>query len=201
MFSTHCGYCSLADAYLSRPDLDKGFDDTREGQQRPGHFRGVATIVAKLLNIVQPTRAYFGQKDATQCALIRRMVDDMNIDVTIQVESTVREIDGLAMSSRNAYLSPAERAAAPIIYQSLSAARDVFDGLVEGHDSVPAQALEEIVRSKLSLEPLVSDIQYVAIDDKLTMLPLATVQKEAGAVVSIACKIGHVRLIDNVILQ
>ena len=95
----------------------------REGKSRTGHFSGVATIVTKLFNIVQPTNAYFGQKDAVQCVLIKRIVDDLNMDVNVQIMDTIRESDGLAMSSRNAYLLANEREKAPIIYKSLFAAR------------------------------------------------------------------------------
>jgi pantoate--beta-alanine ligase len=177
-----------------------GFDDlTREGQARPGHFRGVATICTKLFNIVQPTRAYFGQKDATQTVLVQRLVADLNMNLDIIVVDTVREPDGLAMSSRNAYLSPLERAAAPIVYQALCVAQQMYASMT--NESCAAQELAQAVLQTLSSEPLVSDIQYVSIDSRETMQPLETVHKLQGAVVSVACKIGSVRLIDNIVLR
>jgi pantoate--beta-alanine ligase len=185
----------------------QGFDDTAEGRARPGHFRGVATIVIKLLNIVQPTRAYFGQKDAAQCVLIRRIVADLDLDVLVHVEPTVREPDGLAMSSRNAYLTVQERTAAPVVYRALMAAQQRFDNLRDGDDaeSIDSDALRSAVEEVLKSEPLVTSIQYVAIDNPHTMQPLDRVQKSAtggggGAIVSVACKLGNVRLIDNIML-
>mmetsp|Transcript_4907 Transcript_4907/g.11010 ORF Transcript_4907/g.11010 Transcript_4907/m.11010 type:complete len:191 (-) Transcript_4907:24-596(-) len=179
------------------PWVSQGFDDIPEGVSRPGHFRGVATVVTKLFNIVQPHQAYFGQKDAAQCCLIRRMVQDLNMDVDVRVLDTIREEDGLAMSSRNAYLSPQERAAAPIVYQSLCAARNLY---ISRNDIMIASAeLREMVLSVLRSEPLVSDIQYVTIDDKATMKSIDHVS-ERGAVISLACKVGKVRLIDNIVL-
>jgi pantoate--beta-alanine ligase len=163
----------------------------------------VATIVTKLLNIVQPTRAYFGQKDAAQCVLIRRIVDDLNLDVQCVIMDTVREPDGLAMSSRNAYLTAHERAAAPVVHRSLCAARDLFrrciaDSTKEG--AIEAQALRDAVVEVLRGEPLVREVQYVAVDSKETMRPLQQVTREGGAIISLACKVGSVRLIDNLVL-
>ncbi|GAX18995.1 pantoate--beta-alanine ligase [Fistulifera solaris] len=175
----------------------EGFDDTSEGKSRPGHFRGVATIVTKLFNIVQPTNAYFGQKDAAQCVLIRRIVDDLNMDVNVIVADTVRESDGLAMSSRNTYLTPTERRAAPIVYQSLCAARTL---VLASESAVESAVVRETVESVLRSEPLISEIQYVSIDNKSTMQSLEQVNREDGALISLACKLGSVRLIDNIII-
>jgi pantoate--beta-alanine ligase len=175
----------------------QGFDDTSEGKSRPGHFRGVATIVTKLLNIVQPTNAYFGQKDAAQCVLIRRIVDDLNMDVNVIVADTVRESDGLAMSSRNTYLTPTERLAAPIVYQSLCAARTL---VLASDAAVESAVVRETAESVLRSEPLISEIQYVSIDNKSTMQSLEQVNREDGALISLACKLGSVRLIDNIII-
>jgi pantoate--beta-alanine ligase len=174
-----------------------GFDDIPEGVARPGHFRGVATIVTKLFNIVQPSHAYFGQKDAAQCVLIQRIVEDLNMDIRVVVMNTIRESDGLAKSSRNAYLTPVERQAAPVVYRSLMAAKDVFD---KNPSSVSSAELVATTRKVLQSEPLVSEIQYISVESKATMKPISQPTKEDGAVISLACKVGSVRLIDNIVL-
>lgn len=179
--------------------LLQGFDEIAEGRSRPGHFRGVATVVTKLLNIVRPTNSYFGQKDAAQCVLIRRIVEDLNMDVNVVVMETVREDDGLAMSSRNAYLTVDERRAAPVVYRSLCAARQLFQGLETG-SSMSGDELREAVENVLMTEPLVSEIHYVSVDSKADMRPLDRVYQGEGAVISLACKVGSVRLIDNIVL-
>lgn len=176
-----------------------GFDDLREGQARPGHFRGVATVVTKLFNIVQPTNAYFGQKDAAQCVLIQRLVKDLDMDLNIHVMSTIREEDGLAMSSRNAYLNKEERAAAVVLYKSLCAGKEVYESAFASQMPIDAEIIRETVEGRLQKEPLVSRIEYVSVDSKETMQPLKEVGVD-GAIVSIACKVGSVRLIDNFIL-
>lgn len=173
----------------------EGFDEIPEGRARPGHFRGVATIVTKLFNIVQPTNAYFGQKDAAQCCLIRRIVEDLDMDLNVIVKDTIREDDGLAMSSRNAYLNQEERKAAPIIYQALRTARDKY----LNNPGISSDELSETVNSILRTEPLMGEIQYISVDNKQTMQPLAYVGED-GAVISLACKVGSVRLIDNILL-
>lgn len=157
----------------------------------------MATIVTKLFNIVNPTNAYFGQKDAAQCCLIRRIVHDLDMDVNVVVMDTVRESDGLAMSSRNAYLTPKERKVAPIVFRSLCTARDVYHGSSE---PIPAEQLQQAVQRVLTSEPLVTEVQYVSIDCRETMRPLKDVGEE-GAIISLACKIGSVRLIDNMELR
>ena len=180
---------------------NKGFDQTREGMARPGFFRGVATVVTKLFNIVQPTNAYFGQKDAVQCVLIKRIVDDLDMDINVQIMDTVRESDGLAMSSRNAYLTDDERERAPIIYKALFAAQEVFDSrLARGTEEVDATDLQEVVENVLKTEPMIEDIQYIAVDDLETMQPLEKVGN-GGGIISLACKLGSVRLIDNIVLR
>jgi len=173
-----------------------GFDKTNEGKSRPGHFRGVATIVTKLFNIVSPTTAYFGQKDAAQSLLIRRIVQDLDMDVNVQILATVREEDGLAMSSRNANLTEQEKKAAPVIYQSLCAAKAFFDSATF---PVSATFLKGFVLNLLNKEPMISTIQYVSIDCKETMESLEKIENE-GAILSIACEVGSVRLIDNIVL-
>ncbi|CAB9514475.1 Pantothenate synthetase [Seminavis robusta] len=178
----------------------EGFEDIAEGKARPGHFRGVATIVTKLFNIVQPSNAYFGQKDAAQCCLIQRIVDDLDMPLHVNVIPTVREPDGLAMSSRNAYLTTTERQAAPVVYRSLCAARDLFLGL-PAESSIPAAHIQQVVESILASEPLVSEVQYVAIDNKANMRPIDDdVHRSEGAIISLAVKVGSVRLIDNIVL-
>ena len=163
-----------------------------EGSVRPGHFRGVATVVAKLLNAFTPDRAYFGQKDAQQVAVIRRMVADLNFNVDIVVSPTVREIDGLAMSSRNAYLGKDERRAAPALYRALSAAKEMFESGERNTD-----ALRSVVLETLSAEPLVK-VQYVSVTDPDTIEEILEIRD--GALLSAAVIIGKTRLIDNVLL-
>ena len=164
-----------------------------EGASRPGHFRGVATVVAKLFNIVQPTRAYFGQKDAQQAVVIRRMVADLNMDLEIVVVPTVRESDGLAMSSRNTYLNPEERQAATVLLKSLSLAEQLWQGGEKDADKIRQQ-----MTSLIQKEPL-AQIDYVSIADADTLEELKTINRPALA--SLAVRIGKTRLIDNVIRE
>ena len=164
-----------------------------EGAVRPGHFAGVATVVSKLLNIVQPTRAYFGQKDAQQCVVVRKLVRDFNLPVEIVVAPTVREADGLAMSSRNAYLDPEQRARAPGIYAALRQAQALFaDGARD------AEILRQAVRE--ALEAITgAGVDYVSLADPDDLHELD--QAQAGAVLSVAVRLGATRLLDNVILE
>ena len=163
-----------------------------EGAVRPGHFAGVATVVAKLFNIVQPTRAYFGQKDAQQSVVIRKLVRDLDIPVEIVVAPTVREADGLALSSRNSYLTPAQRVAAPRLFQALSAGQRLFDGGERNAD-----ILRNTMRAMIEGEPAMQ-IDYISVADPLTLQELSTVEQQA--LVSGAVRLGATRLIDNVIL-
>jgi pantoate--beta-alanine ligase len=165
-----------------------------EGAVRPGHFVGVATVVLKLFNIVQPTRAYFGQKDAQQTVVIRRMVRDLDVPVEVVVAPTVREPDGLAMSSRNSYLGPEERAAAVVLWRALSDAEAAFRS---GERDGPA--LRARMAAVLVAEPL-ARIDYVSVADPET---LAEVEGRAGegALASLAIRIGATRLIDNLPLR
>ena len=150
---------------------------------------------------------YLGQKDAAQCVMIRRIVNDLNLNVNIDVVSTVRESDGLALSSRNAYLTPREREAAPILYKSLSAAQNIFDTYKNKevksleNESMRSALLYDVVESVLRNETLVSDIHYISIDNRETMRSLDNIILSEGAIVSIACQVGNVRLIDNVVLS
>jgi pantoate--beta-alanine ligase len=161
-----------------------------EGAHRPGHLRGVTTVVAKLFLIVQPHRAYFGQKDAQQLAVVRRMARDLDMGVEVVGLPTVREADGLAMSSRNAYLSPSEREAAPVLSRSLRLAEDLWR---EGERD--AEAIRERMRALIAAEPL-ARIDYVSVADVETLRELETV--DGPALVSLAVRIGATRLIDNV---
>jgi len=164
-----------------------------EGASRPGHFRGVATVVAKLFNIVQPTRAYFGQKDAQQAAVIKRMAADLNMNLEIVTVPTVREPDGLAMSSRNIYLSPEERQAATVLYRALSLAQQSYS---QGETN--AQTISQQMTALIQKEPL-ANIDYVSIAHPETLEELDKVN--APALVSLAVRIGKTRLIDNVVLE
>ncbi|MDX1664246.1 MAG: pantoate--beta-alanine ligase [Candidatus Promineifilaceae bacterium] len=164
-----------------------------EGASRPTHFQGVATIVAKLFNIVAPTAAYFGQKDAQQTVVVRRMAADLNFDVEIVICPTVREADGLAMSSRNARLSAEQRAAAPVLYHALTRARAA---LAEGETS--GAALRRLMKETVAAEPL-ARLDYVSVADPASLAELESVGQKA--LLSLAVFIGEVRLIDNVLLD
>jgi pantoate--beta-alanine ligase len=163
-----------------------------EGASRPGHFRGVATVVAKLFNILQPDRAYFGQKDAQQTVVIRRMVQDLNIPVEIVICPTVREPDGLAMSSRNTYLNPEERRAATALFRALQAAKARYEA-----GERDAERLREAMREVIRAEPL-ARIDYVSVAHPETLQELERV--EGPALLSLAVYIGTTRLIDNLML-
>lgn len=164
------------------------------GAFRPGHFRGVATVVAKLLNIVSPTRAYFGQKDFQQTVVIRRMAKDLDLNVEIVVCPTIREQDGLAMSSRNLYLNSQQRQAATMIYKCLSAASEA---LQSGNVS-PTEA-KELMRKMLAGEPLITNIEYASVYD--TDRLDETVQARGEVLLAIAVRMGNVRLIDNIVVN
>jgi len=163
-----------------------------EGVSRPGHFRGVATVVAKLFNIVQPDRAYFGQKDAQQLVVIKKMVAELNMNLEVVGVPTVREPDGLAMSSRNIYLNPEERKAALVLYQALTLAQKLWS---QGEKD--AQAIRQKMTGLIQKQPL-ANIDYISIADAETLDELDTVRPPA--IVSLAVKIGRTRLIDNVVV-
>jgi len=163
-----------------------------EGASRPGHFRGVATVVAKLLNIVQPTRAYFGQKDAQQVVVIKRMVADLDMNLEIVVVPTVRESDGLAMSSRNSYLNSEEHQAAIVLFRAISLARQLWQFGEKDGDKIRCE-----MKSVIRKEPL-ARIDYVSIADADTLEELAVIDRPALA--SLAVRIGRTRLIDNILL-
>lgn len=163
-----------------------------EGKRRPGHFRGVATVVVKLLHAFQPQRAYFGQKDAQQATVIRRMAADLLFPVEIVICPTVREPDGLALSSRNSYLSVAERMAAPVLFRALRTAEGAFES-----GERDAESLRQVMRAELAKEPLARP-HYVSVADAETLEELAGGARRA--LLSMAVAIGRVTLIDNVIV-
>ncbi len=164
-----------------------------EGTSRPGHFRGVTTVVAKLFNIVQPTKAYFGQKDAQQLLVIKKMVADLNMNLEVITCPTVRESDGLAMSSRNSYLTPEERRAAAILYQALNLARQLWS---QGEKD--AGKIRRKMAQLIQQQPLTT-IDYISIADTVTLEELDEVKPPA--LVSLAVTIGKPRLLDNVVLE
>jgi len=178
--------------FSSWVDVEK-VTEPLEGATRPGHFRGVATVVAKLFNTVQPTRAYFGQKDAQQAVVIKRMVTDLDMSLEVVIVPTVRERDGLAMSSRNVYLSPKERQAATVLFKALMLARQLKKAGEKDAEKIRRQ-MTECIRK----EPL-ARIDYVSIADVETLEELDLLERPALA--SLAVKIGKTRLIDNVLLD
>ena len=168
--------------------------DRLEGAARPGHFRGVATVVAKLFGIVQPERAYFGQKDGQQTVVVRKMARDLDLGVEVVVLPTVRERDGLAMSSRNIRLSPEQRRAASAVYRALSSGRRRWE---RGETS--ASEIRGAVRQVLEAEPLIDSVDYVSLASVGTLEELELA--EAGSMLSTAVHMDHVRLIDNLLLE
>jgi pantoate--beta-alanine ligase len=180
-FATHVGVPAL-----SRDILDGPF--------RPGHFKGVATVVAKLLNIVAPSRAYFGEKDYQQCRVISKMVQDLNMPVRVVVCPTVREADGLAVSSRNRYLSRKERDEAVKLYQALYLGRE----LIEQKIMLDSTRLEKRLKQVLGKIPK-SKIDYISVVDPVTLEPMKRIHRPA--VLAAAIWIGKTRLIDNVIIS
>lgn len=170
----------------------EGLTKPLEGAARPGHFQGMTTIVAKLFNAVQPQAAYFGQKDAQQAAVVRKMTRDLNFPVEIVVCPTVREADGLAMSSRNSYLSSEERKSAVVLFRALTAAREAFE-----RGERDAESLRKVMSATLASEPR-ARTQYVSCADYDTLEELGTVTGKA--LLSMAVFIGKTRLIDNFVV-
>jgi pantoate--beta-alanine ligase len=163
-----------------------------EGAMRPGHFRGVTTVVAKLFNAVQPHKAYFGQKDAQQVAVIRQMVRDLNFPLEIVVCPTTREVDGLAMSSRNVYLDPEQRKGATVLFRSLSAAKELYEAGERNADNI-REKMKEVLASEPLAEP-----QYVSCADYDGLEELEEIK--GRALLSMAVYFGKTRLIDNFVL-
>ena len=170
----------------------EGITDRLEGAARPGHFRGVATVVVKLLNIVAPQRAYFGQKDAQQAIVLRKVIDDLDFDIEMIVGPTLREADGLAMSSRNTYLSPEERAAAPALRRALDLAERLYTGGKRNPETL-RRAMTEVLESEPRIQP-----EYVSIANPTDLREVETI--DAKVLVSLAARIGMTRLIDNTVL-
>jgi pantoate--beta-alanine ligase len=170
-----------------------GLDAVLCGAARPGHFRGVATVVLKLFNLVGPQRAYFGQKDAQQAIVIRRMVRDLHLPVQVMVLPIVRDGDGLALSSRNVYLSPAERQAALHLPRALAAA-----GAMIGQGVGDAALIKKTMAEELASDPLIQ-VDYIAVSRLLNLADLAVVQP-GDTLVAAAIRVGKTRLIDNFVL-
>jgi len=166
-----------------------GLESVLEGASRPGHFAGVCTVVLKLVNAVVPDELWLGQKDAQQCVVLERLIADLDLPVRVRRGPTVRESDGLALSSRNAYLSPAERAQAPVLYQALALARDA----AKAGERDPVRVRERIVRHVVTA-PL-ARLDYVEVVDPRTLARLDRV--EGDVLLLVACRFGPARLIDN----
>ncbi len=186
---------TTAGMYPEKPSVFitvEGISDILEGAVRPGHFRGVATVVAKLFHIVKPHKAFFGQKDYQQCAVIRRMVKSLYLDVAIEVLPTVREQDGLAMSSRNSYLSADERRAAAVIYRALSAAEQLARTRTRAPETLK-NTIQTVLREEKSIE-----IDYIEVADHETLAPLPSAKDRMALLVAV--RLGRIRLIDNLLI-
>lgn len=178
--------------YLTYVDVE-GITDVLCGASRPGHFRGVTTVVNKLFNLVSPDKAFFGQKDAQQSIVIKKMAADLNMDVEVVICSTVREHDGLAMSSRNKYLSPEERKAATILYRTLQAAREK---IITGERN--SESLRNFMWESISREPL-SKPEYAEVVDGNNLGKIEKI--ENTVLLAVAAKFGQARLIDNLLVE
>lgn len=200
-FDRDCALCEKIGADLVfHPEPDEMYHDphafvnidllssTMDGAARPIHFRGVCTVVSKLFNIMQPDNAYFGQKDAQQLAIVKKMAADLNFDVKVNGCPIVREADGLAKSSRNTYLSAEERAAAPILFKAIQKGQETIE------PGMRAANLEAAMKDVLASEPL-ANTEYVTAVDALTMQPVETIDRDV--LVAMAVRIGTTRLIDN----
>ena len=173
----------------------EGLSETMEGSARPGHFRGVATVLTVLFNAVRPDFAFFGQKDAQQTLVVRRLVRDLAFDIEVVVLPTVREQTGLALSSRNAYLTGEQHAAAVVLYKALSQAREVY---MEGERNPKRMA--EVVRTRVEAEPL-TRLEYVGVVDAETMEKFDRIPEDRPLLIALAARVGRTRLIDNIIIQ
>ena len=173
----------------------EGLSGPMEGLARPGHFRGVATVLTVLFNTVRPDFAFFGQKDAQQTLVVRRLVRDLAFDIEVVVLPTVREQSGLALSSRNAYLDDEQHKAATILYRALAQAREVY---LEGERN--PKKLVETVRAQLDSEPL-ARIEYVGVVDAETMEKFERIPEDRAVLIALAAHVGETRLIDNIVIQ
>ncbi len=173
----------------------EGLSEPMEGVARPGHFRGVATVLTVLFNTVRPDFAFFGQKDAQQALVVRRLVRDLAFDIEVVVLPTIREQSGLALSSRNAYLGDEDRRAAAVLYRALSQAREVY---MEGERS--PKRLAEAVRAQFDAEPR-ARLEYISVVDAETMEKIDRVADDRPVLIALAAHVGRTRLIDNIILQ
>lgn len=180
------------EGYNSWVDLE-GITAELEGASRPGHFRGVTTVVTKLFNITEPARAYFGQKDAQQLLVIRKMVSELNMNLQVVTVPTVREPDGLAMSSRNVYLTPDQRKQAPVLFESLKLAQSLWESGKREAGEIRQQMIERIESASDAR------IDYVSIADIKTLQEIDRVDRPA--LVSMAVRLGKTRLIDNILLE
>lgn len=200
-FDRDCSLCEKIGADLVfHPEPEEMYHDphafvninllssTMDGAARPIHFRGVCTVVSKLFNIMQPDNAYFGQKDAQQLAIVKKMAADLNFDVKVNGCPIVREADGLAKSSRNTYLSAEERAAAPILFKAIQKGQEIIEPGMRAAD------LEAAMKDVLASEPL-ANTEYATAVDALTMQPVETIDRDV--LVAMAVRIGTTRLIDN----
>jgi pantoate--beta-alanine ligase len=176
-------------SWVTVHDVSQG----REGAIRPDHFRGVATVVSKLFNLIQPDKAYFGQKDAQQVAVIRKMVADLNFPIDIQVCPILREADGLAMSSRNVYLQPEERQAATILYRSLQHVGALYEAGERNPDKLRQEASRIIQTESLA------ELNYISLADARSLRELSQ-PSDTPMLLSVAAKIGKPRLLDNCLL-
>jgi pantoate--beta-alanine ligase len=181
----------------------QGKSHQMEGQIRPHFFRGVATVVSKLFNIIQPTRAYFGQKDVQQCSVVRTMVRDLHIPLEVVVADTIRESDGLAMSSRNRFLSPKERYCswfdyrelAPILYKGLQTSVKAFNEGIKDRESILAKAKAVIAGQVPEVQ-----LEYLSLADPFGLEEVENINPDVGAILSGAIRVGGTRIIDNVLL-
>jgi pantoate--beta-alanine ligase len=186
---------AAAEMYPATPSVFvtvEGLSDILEGAVRPGHFRGVATVVAKLFHIVKPHRAYFGQKDYQQCAVIRRMARGLDLDVEIHVLRTVRELDGLAMSSRNVYLDGEQRRTAACLYRALRAGEELVRTGVREPETV-RQKMRAVMLAEQGVQ-----VDYAEVADPDTLAPLGAMQERI--VLLVAARVGATRLIDNLLV-
>ena len=182
------------EGFASYIDITGPVTTEGEGEHRPGHFRGVATIVMKLLQIVQPGRAYFGQKDAQQVAVIKRMVSDFNLPVELRIQPTIREADGLALSSRNSYLNAEQRRQATILYQALKAGKKVFHEHPGGDPQIVRKAMQETIETQPEARIIYSELRNPESFKLLETL-------RGPALLLLAVQVGPARLIDNFLLQ